>query len=91
MLAPEDAELAHQEQRLRRLVQATFADLGRLSLKNIDRQVQAYRVDWGQGRQQAAVTAATSHSARAGKLAADRVVMAELPALRLEATSKVGQ
>ena len=68
MLAPEDAELAHQEQRLRRLVQATFADLGRLSLKNIDRQVQAYRVDWGQGRQQAAVTAATSHSARAGKL-----------------------
>jgi adenylate cyclase len=27
-------------------LQAEFADLGRLSLKNIDRQVQAYRVEW---------------------------------------------
>jgi adenylate cyclase len=39
-------------------LQAEFADLGRLSLKNIDRPVQAYRVEWGQGRQQAATQAA---------------------------------
>jgi adenylate cyclase len=39
-------------------LQAEFADLGRLSLKNIDRPVQAYRVEWGQGRRQAATQAA---------------------------------
>lgn len=30
-------------------LQAQFVDLGRLSLKNIDRPVQAYRVEWGRG------------------------------------------
>jgi adenylate cyclase len=39
-------------------LQAEFADLGQLSLKNINRPVQAYRVEWGQGRQQAATQAA---------------------------------
>src|SRR5215475_14051573 len=37
-------------------LKAEFVDLGRLSLKNIDRQVQAYRVEWGQGRQQTPLT-----------------------------------
>lgn len=33
-------------------LEAKFVDLGRLSLKNIDRQVQAYRVEWNEPRQQ---------------------------------------
>jgi TolB-like protein/class 3 adenylate cyclase len=37
-------------------LQAEFVDIGRLSLKNIDRQVQAYRVEWGQGQKHAPVT-----------------------------------
>jgi adenylate cyclase len=32
-------------------LQVEFVDLGRLSLKNIDRQVQAYRIEFGQDRQ----------------------------------------
>ena len=38
-------------------LQAEFVDLGRLSLKNIDRPVQAYRIEW-QGQQQTSVSAA---------------------------------
>jgi adenylate cyclase len=44
-------------------LQAHFVDLGRLSLKNIDRQVQAYRVERGQDRQQMATPAAGSATA----------------------------
>lgn len=42
---------------------AEFVDLGRLSLKNIDRQVQAYRVEWGQRRQQRLVSTASTAAA----------------------------
>jgi adenylate cyclase len=38
-------------------LQAEFVDLGRLSLKNIERQVQAYSVAWGQKQQTAPATA----------------------------------
>jgi adenylate cyclase len=38
-------------------LQAEFVDLGRLSLKNIERQVQAYRVEWSRHRQQPAAPA----------------------------------
>jgi adenylate cyclase len=41
-------------------LQAEFVDLGRLSLKNIERTIQAYRVAWGQGQQGAAGCAATA-------------------------------
>jgi adenylate cyclase len=34
-------------------LQAQFVDLGRLSLKNIDRQVQAYRIEWKEGVEKA--------------------------------------
>ena len=45
-------------------LQTEFVDLGRLSLKNIGRQVQAYRVEWRQGRYQPSVMAvATGGSA----------------------------
>jgi adenylate cyclase len=39
-------------------LQAQFVDLGRLSLKNIDRKVQAHRVEWKEGAQQGAGPAA---------------------------------
>jgi TolB-like protein/class 3 adenylate cyclase len=42
---------------------AEFVDLGRLSLKNIDREVQAYRVEWHQGHQQPSTAATSGHSA----------------------------
>jgi adenylate cyclase len=40
-------------------LQAQFVDLGRLALKNIDRQVQAYRIEWNQRAQQGQSTAAS--------------------------------
>jgi len=40
-------------------LEAQFVDLGRLALKNIERQVQAYRIEWGQGEQRPAASAAT--------------------------------
>src|SRR4029079_9763530 len=40
-------------------LQAQFVDLGRLSLKNIDRQVQAYQVEWRQDGRQSMGTAAS--------------------------------
>ena len=46
-------------------LQASFVDLGRLSLKNIDRQVQAYRVEWNKSPQQPQVTTAKSDTAAA--------------------------
>jgi TolB-like protein/class 3 adenylate cyclase len=42
-------------------LQAEFVDLGRLSLKNIERQVQAYRVEWNPDRQQRST--ASAHAA----------------------------
>jgi class 3 adenylate cyclase/TolB-like protein/Flp pilus assembly protein TadD len=41
-------------------LQAAFVDLGRLSLKNIERPVQAYRIEWNRDRQQQSTTTAPS-------------------------------
>jgi adenylate cyclase len=52
-------------------LQAQFVDLGRLALKNIDRQVQAFRVGWGTGSQAAAsVGAGVSRHTMADRFAA---------------------
>jgi TolB-like protein/class 3 adenylate cyclase/Tfp pilus assembly protein PilF len=41
-------------------LEAKFIDLGRLSLKNIERPVQAYMVDWNEGRRQPVVSAVST-------------------------------
>jgi adenylate cyclase len=61
-------------------LEARFIDLGRLSLKNIERQVQAYRVEPSEARQPTSVTVASGHSAPAASLPLpDKPSVAVLP------------
>jgi TolB-like protein/class 3 adenylate cyclase len=57
-------------------LQAEFVDLGRLSLKNIDRPVQAYRVEWNRGQQP---TSAAASDANAPLPLPDKPSIAVLP------------
>jgi TolB-like protein len=60
-------------------LQAQFVDLGRLSLKNIDRQVQAYRVEWNQARPQPSTPAHSPVAVTAPLSLPDKPSIAVLP------------